>query len=80
MQQAIHLTHSQWAFYIPLFGTIVNLGLLYWKRHNHPLNLVLLSSFTLLEAFTIGIAISFYDQLVVLEALYVHTMTQPYIY
>ncbi|KAF8320717.1 hypothetical protein DL93DRAFT_2052386 [Clavulina sp. PMI_390] len=58
-----------WAFYLPLFGTLVNLGFLYWKRHSHPLNLVLLSTFTLMESFTIGIAISFYDQTVVLQAL-----------
>lgn len=33
------------------------------------LNLVLLGSFTLLESFAIGIAISFYEQKVVLQAL-----------
>jgi FtsH-binding integral membrane protein len=50
---------------------MINLGVLYWKRHSHPANLFLLSSFTLLEAFTIGIAISFYSQIVILKALYV---------
>jgi len=58
-----------WTFFAPLIGTLVNLGFLWWKRHSHPLNLVLLSTFTLLESFAIGIAISFYDQQVVLQAL-----------
>jgi len=58
-----------WSFYVPLFGTLVNLGLLYWKRHSHPWNYVLLSSFTLMEAFTLGIVVAFYDNIIVLQAL-----------
>ncbi|KAI0675156.1 UPF0005-domain-containing protein [Trametes maxima] len=61
-------THT-WAFYVPLFGTLVNLGLLFWKRHSHPLNLVFLSTFTLLEAFTLGIMTAFFDPTIVLQAL-----------
>lgn len=60
---------SIWAFYVPLFGTIVNLGLLYWKRHSHPINLVLLSTFTLMEAFTLGVVVAFFDNVIVLQAL-----------
>ncbi|TDL26082.1 UPF0005-domain-containing protein [Rickenella mellea] len=58
-----------WSFYVPLFGTLVVLGLLYWKRHSHPLNLVLLSVFTVFEAFTLGVVMSFYDNVVILQAL-----------
>ncbi|KIJ68051.1 hypothetical protein HYDPIDRAFT_83929 [Hydnomerulius pinastri MD-312] len=58
-----------WSFYVPLFGTLVNLGLLFWKRHSHPLNLVLLSTFTLMEAFTLGVVTAFYDNIIVLQAL-----------
>jgi FtsH-binding integral membrane protein len=61
-------THP-WSFYVPLFGTLINLGFLYWKRHSHPTNLILLSTFTLLEAFTIGVVVAFYDTMIVLEAL-----------
>ncbi|CAK5281600.1 unnamed protein product [Mycena citricolor] len=61
--------NNVWAFYVPTFGTLVNLGLLYWKRHSHPWNFVLLTSFTLLEAFTLGIVVAFYDNLIVLQAL-----------
>ncbi|KJA27855.1 hypothetical protein HYPSUDRAFT_51800 [Hypholoma sublateritium FD-334 SS-4] len=66
------LTHV-WAFYLPLFGTLVNLLVLYWKRHTHPWNLILLSTFTLMEAFTIGVAISFYPDVLVLQALLITT-------
>jgi len=58
-----------WSFYIPLFGTLINLGLLYWKRHSHPANLVLLSTFTLFEAFTLGVTVAFFDNVIVLQAL-----------
>ncbi|KAF8070455.1 UPF0005-domain-containing protein [Lyophyllum atratum] len=58
-----------WSFYVPLFLTLVNLGFLYWKRHSHPLNFVLLSTFTLLEAFTLGVVIAFYENRIVIQAL-----------
>ena len=62
---------SPWSFYLPMFGVFVNLGLLYWKRHQHPLNLVLLSTFTLLESFTLGVLCAYFDNTIVLQALYV---------
>ncbi|KAJ7924974.1 UPF0005-domain-containing protein [Mycena leptocephala] len=58
-----------WAFYLPLFGTLVNLGLLYWKRHSHPWNFVLLATFTAMEAFTLGVVVAFYNNVIVLQAL-----------
>jgi len=58
-----------WAFYVPMFGTLVNLGLLYWKRHSHPINFVLLSTFTILESLSLGVVVAFYDQVIVLQAL-----------
>ncbi|EKM54192.1 uncharacterized protein PHACADRAFT_257866 [Phanerochaete carnosa HHB-10118-sp] len=62
------VTH-QWSLYVPLFGTLINLGLLYWKRHSHPLNFVLLSTFTLMEAFTLGVLVAFFETRIVLQAL-----------
>ncbi|KIK69234.1 hypothetical protein GYMLUDRAFT_35303 [Collybiopsis luxurians FD-317 M1] len=62
------LTHT-WSFYVPLFGTLINLGLLFWKRHSHPWNFVLLSTFTVLEAFTLGVTVAFFDSKIVLQAL-----------
>ena len=60
-----------WSFYVPLFGTLINLGVLYWKRHSHPWNFVLLSTFTLMEAFTLGVMVAFFENVIVLQALYV---------
>ena len=71
--RANSLLFSTWAFYLPLFGTLINLGLLYWKRHNVPLNYILLSTFTVLEAFTLGIMTAFFDNVIVLQALWVPT-------
>lgn len=62
---------STWSLYLPLFGTLINLGLLFWKRHSHPLNFVLLSTFTVMEAFTVGVLTAFFDNVIVLQALYV---------
>ncbi|KAG5638323.1 hypothetical protein H0H81_000741 [Sphagnurus paluster] len=69
-----------WAFYVPLFGTLINLGVLYWKRHSHPLNFVLLTTFTLMEAFTLGIVVAFYENKIVLQALFAdpHTSLSQY--
>jgi len=58
-----------WSFYIPLFGTLVALGFLYWKRHSYPLNYALLSAFTLMEAFTLGVTVAFFDNIIVMQAL-----------
>jgi len=60
---------NPWSIFVPTFGTLINLGLLYWKRHSHPWNFVLLSTFTLMEAFSLGIVVAFYDNVLVLQAL-----------
>lgn len=71
--QMLTRSRSSWAFYVPLFGTLIVLGLLFWKRHSHPLNIVLLSVFTWMEAFTLGIITAFYDNRIVLQALLITT-------
>lgn len=43
--------------------------LTYWKRHSYPTNLLFLSGFTLLEAYTISVIVSFYRAPVVLHAV-----------
>jgi len=48
---------------------MVNLFLLYWKRHSYPANLIFLSTFTVLEAATLGFIVAFYDTTIVLQAL-----------
>ncbi|KAF9784376.1 UPF0005-domain-containing protein [Thelephora terrestris] len=60
---------NPWSYYLPMIGVFINLGLLYWKRHNHPANLILLSTFTLLEAFTLGIVCAYVNNTIVIQAL-----------
>jgi FtsH-binding integral membrane protein len=43
--------------------------LTYWKRQPYPTNLLFLSGFTLLEAYTISVVVSFYRASVVLNAV-----------
>jgi len=52
-----------------MFGSLISLGLLYWKRHNFPTNFIFLSVFTLMEAFTVGVVVAFYETTIVLQAL-----------
>lgn len=56
--------------FIPIIGSFVSLGLTYWKRHSHPLNLSLLGLFTFFESLAIGAVIStFENKTTVLQAL-----------
>jgi FtsH-binding integral membrane protein len=43
--------------------------LTYWKRHSYPTNLLFLSAFTLTEAYTISVIVSFYDTKIVVNAV-----------
>lgn len=52
-----------------LFGAIGFMCLTYWKRKSYPTNLVFLSGFTLLEAYTISVIVSFYQTQIVLNAV-----------
>ncbi|XP_077997093.1 protein lifeguard 4-like [Glandiceps talaboti] len=48
--------------------SMVTVIALLFKRHEYPTNMILLAVFTFVEAYTIGTVVTFYDQLVVLEA------------
>jgi protein lifeguard len=52
-------------------ASLINLFLLYWKRHSHPANLLLLTTFTLFEAFTVGVIVAFSNSATVLQALFI---------
>ncbi|GAA5963680.1 hypothetical protein JCM21900_001976 [Sporobolomyces salmonicolor] len=58
---------------IPMFGAIVAMLGVYWKRHSSPANILLLGLFTGLEAVTLGSVISYFDQAVVLQAMVITT-------
>ncbi|KAF1988859.1 UPF0005-domain-containing protein [Aulographum hederae CBS 113979] len=60
---------NQWMMWTSLFGAIGFMLLTFWKRKSYPMNLLFLSGFTALEAYSISVITSFYDSKIVLEAL-----------
>ncbi|KAI9804399.1 MAG: hypothetical protein M1825_001298 [Sarcosagium campestre] len=61
--------NNQWMMWTSLFGAIGFLLLTYWKRKSYPTNLIFLSGFTLLEAYSISVIVTFYDSKIVAQAL-----------
>ncbi|KAL1894873.1 hypothetical protein Sste5346_005560 [Sporothrix stenoceras] len=61
-------THPALVF-VSLFGAMGFLGLTYWKRKSYPANLLFLGGFTLLEAYSISVIVSFYEVGIVLNAV-----------
>lgn len=61
---AFHQDHP-WFIYIPMVGSFASLLGVYWKRHQHPANLVLLGLFTIFEAMMVGTITSYYDSRIV---------------
>ncbi len=55
--------------WLSLFGAIGFMLLTFWKRKSYPTNLLFLTGFTALEAYSISVITSFYDSRIVLEAL-----------
>ncbi|CAG8717874.1 18555_t:CDS:2, partial [Acaulospora morrowiae] len=64
---------NSWAMILSAILTFVLLFALFWKRRSHPLNLQLLAAFTLLESYSIGNLVTYFDQAVVLQALVITT-------
>jgi FtsH-binding integral membrane protein len=63
---AVNFTSQHgWIIWIPMLGSFISLGLVYWKRHQHPANLILLGLFTIFEAMMVGTITSFYDSKIV---------------
>ena len=58
-----------WAMIAAMVLTFASLFGLFYYRQRYPVNFYLLGGFTLLEAYTVGTAVSFYDTQLVLEAL-----------
>ncbi|KAF3859454.1 Transmembrane BAX inhibitor motif-containing protein 4 [Dissostichus eleginoides] len=54
---------------VSALGSLVILVALAVYRHKHPVNLYLLAVFTLLEAVSVGTAVTFYEYSIVLQAL-----------
>ncbi|CAH2990326.1 unnamed protein product [Chilo suppressalis] len=67
IQSFIHT--NQWMVFIAFILSIVTLIALIAKRRDYPANLYLLAAFTVVQAYSIGVVVSFCDTLVVLQAL-----------
>jgi len=63
------IQENTWVLFCSVIGSFAFLGLTFWKRHSYPTNLIFLSGFTLVEAYTIAVVTSFYDAKIVLEAV-----------
>ncbi|KAL5359472.1 inhibitor of apoptosis-promoting Bax1-domain-containing protein [Aspergillus floccosus] len=58
-----------WLMMVSVFGALGFMLVTYWKRKSYPANLLFLSGFTILEAYSISVVVSFYDARVVVQAL-----------
>ncbi|KAG9185941.1 transmembrane BAX inhibitor motif-containing protein 4 [Alternaria panax] len=56
--------------WMSLIGSLVFLGLTFWKRKSYPTNLLFLAGFTAMEAYSISVIVSFTDSKIVLQALF----------
>lgn len=67
--------HNQWSVIVALIGSFVSMGVLFWKRHSHPLNLGLLALFTVIESFSLGLVASHVSKRILLQALVITLFT-----
>ncbi|NWY02651.1 LFG4 protein, partial [Nothoprocta ornata] len=58
---------------ISAFGSLATILALAFYRHQHPINLYLLFGFTLLEALSVAVTVSFYDVSIVFQAFILTT-------
>ena len=52
---------NKWMMWVSLFGAIGFMLLTFWKRKSYPMNLMLLTVFTSLEAYAISVITSLYE-------------------
>ncbi|RPA82000.1 UPF0005-domain-containing protein [Ascobolus immersus RN42] len=60
---------NQWMMWTSVIGSFAFLFLTMWKSKSYPINLLFLSGFTLLEAYTVALVVSFYEVRIVIQAL-----------
>ncbi|KAF4629801.1 hypothetical protein G7Y89_g8345 [Cudoniella acicularis] len=63
------IQQNNWMLFVSLFGAIGFMLLTFWKRKSYPTNLLFLSGFTALEAYSVSVIVSFYDSKIVLQAV-----------
>ncbi|XP_038209220.1 protein lifeguard 4-like [Zerene cesonia] len=60
---------NDWMVFIAFILSMVTLFALIAKRRDYPANLYLLAGFTVIQAYTIGVVVSYFDTFIVLQAL-----------
>lgn len=60
---------NEWLMLVSFFLSLATLIALIAKRRDHPTNLYLLAAFTVIQAYTVGVVVSYFDTYVVLQAL-----------
>ncbi|XP_050350423.1 protein lifeguard 4-like [Nymphalis io] len=65
----IFIHQNEWMVFIAFILSMVTLFALIAKRRDYPVNLYLLAAFTAVQAYTIGVVVSYYNTFVVLQAL-----------
>ncbi|XP_057652991.1 protein lifeguard 4-like [Diorhabda carinulata] len=60
---------NDWMMMLSLIASIAILIPLHFKRKESPANFILLTAFTVVQAYTVAVIVTFYSQLVVLQAL-----------
>ena len=65
------ILQSKPMFLFPAFFLSIGLLIaLHIKRKESPINLILLAAFTVVEAYTVGVLVTFFDQGVVIQAFF----------
>ncbi|XP_046612169.1 protein lifeguard 4-like isoform X1 [Neodiprion virginianus] len=65
----LFIHQNEWMVGLSFFMTLGFMMALIFKRREHPMNLILLGAFTLVQSYTVGVIVTMYDQAIVLEAL-----------
>lgn len=60
---------NEWLLMVAFLGSIVTLIALHIKRKDTPTNYILLSIFTVVQAYSVGVVVTFFEGIVVLQAL-----------
>ena len=67
-QTLVH--ENTWLLMVAFVASFGLLFALFIKSREHPTNLILLAAFTVVEAYTIGVLVTFYDVAVVVQAFF----------
>ncbi|KAL1137663.1 hypothetical protein AAG570_009359 [Ranatra chinensis] len=65
----MYIHNNDWLLTVAFLSSVVILIALHIKRKESPTNFILLGLFTIVQAYTVGVLVTFFEQFVVLQAL-----------